>query len=61
MREVSKEVFYARIGPMNVHPRPEAHETFWETPTRQLIGKSTPGYKSEGEKRYFLADNGTTQ
>lgn len=55
MKEVTKDAFFERINPMNVHPRPERDMTYWETPTRQLIGKSTPGYMGTGPSTYFLA------
>jgi hypothetical protein len=54
LREVSEEEFFAKIGPMNVHPRSEEHATYWETPRRELIGVSHPGYKAVGEKKYFF-------
>lgn len=54
MREVSKDTFFATIGPMNVHPRSGRMETIWETPQRVVVGRSTPGYLCEGRKAYFL-------
>ena len=61
MREVTKAEFFATIGPQNVHPRAERDVTYWETPTRQLVGKSTPGYlcrdalgRWTDKKTYFL-------
>lgn len=63
MREVTKEEFFATVGQMNVHPRPEKMKTYWETPERQLMGVSTPGYKCEDEngrhtteKRYWVTE-----
>jgi len=56
MREVSKEEFYATIGPMDVIPRPFKEVTLWETRDRQVIGKSTPGYIFGGSKTYFLKE-----
>jgi hypothetical protein len=57
MREVTKDEFFAKIGPMNVHLRSEREETIWETPQREIIGRSTPGYVDTGivPKRWFLA------
>ena len=52
--EVTKDEFFATVGPMNVHPRPDKHVTEWETPGRHLIGRTTPGYLCEGPKAYFL-------
>lgn len=54
--KVSQEQFYAVIGPMDVHPRPERHVTYWETPNRTLVGRSTPGYLCVGPKEYFLVE-----
>jgi len=51
---VSKEEFYAFMGPQNVHPRAEPDCSMWETPSRQLLGISRPGYKCEGEEVYML-------
>lgn len=53
-REVTKEVFFAKVGPMNVHPRSEPDASYWETPNRQLVGTSTPGYMGGTDQRYFL-------
>ncbi len=56
MREVSKAEFFAFIGPQNVHPRPEADATYWETPARNLVGVSRPGWKNPGDaKSYSIA------
>lgn len=55
MREVTKDEFFATVGQMNVHPRPERDASFWETPGRQLMGKTTPGYMGGAEPhRYFV-------
>lgn len=54
MREVSRDQFFATVGPMNVHPRAEKDASYWETPSRQLIGRTEPGYMCEGPERYFL-------
>jgi hypothetical protein len=53
--EVTKEQFFAATGPLNVHPRVERDACFWELPNRRLIGTTTPGYLSEGERTYRLA------
>jgi len=53
-REVTKEEFFSTVGQMNVHPRPERDASYWETPSRQLMGKSTPGFAGMGPKRYFV-------
>lgn len=55
MIEVTKEEFYAFMMTQNVHPRPEPHQSVWETPYREVLGISRPGYKCEGEEVYMLA------
>ena len=56
MREVTQDEFFARMNPMNVHPRPLVDRSSWETPDRRVIGESLPGYRNPGDaKRYFLA------
>ena len=54
---VSKEAFFATIGKMNVHPRPERDITYWETPFRVIVGISYPGYipTKEQSKRWMIA------
>lgn len=49
MVEVSKEEFFAMLGPLNVHPRCASPDyTDWELQdgTRKMIGRSTPGWAS---------------
>jgi hypothetical protein len=53
-RHVDKATFFASIGTLNVHPRSERHITYWETPSRQVVGISTPGYMCEGPITYHL-------
>lgn len=45
------------MGPRNVTPRAEADRSVWETPYREVLGISRPGYKCEGEEAYMLADS----
>jgi hypothetical protein len=56
MHEVNKDEFYAVIGPQDVHPATANPDcTIWETPTRQVVGWSYPGWRNPGEpKRYAL-------
>ncbi len=55
-RKVTRDEFFAVIGPMNVHPNSARDVTMWETPARTVIGKSTPGYADPGpHKEWFLA------
>lgn len=56
MKTVSKEEFYAFMGQQNVHPRSEPDRSVWETPNRQVLGVSRPGYKCEGEEVYMLTE-----
>lgn len=58
MREVTKSEFFEKIYRLNlnVHPRVERDASYWETPSRVMIGKTTPGYMCEGRKAYFLTD-----
>lgn len=60
MREVTKEEFHATVGQMNVHPRAEPEASYWETPSRVLMGKTTPGYRDGGTPniptRYFVTE-----
>lgn len=44
MVEVTKEQFYASVGQLDVHPRPEGDHSSWETRTREVVGRTTPGY-----------------
>lgn len=64
MVEVTKEKFFQVIGPMNVHPRAERMYSSWETPQRQLIGRTEPGYLCQDEHgnrmtktKFFLVDS----
>jgi hypothetical protein len=54
MMVVSEEEFYAFMGQRNVHPRSEPNFSAWETPSRELLGISRPGYKCEGNEVYML-------
>lgn len=64
MVEVSKDKFFHVIGPMDVHPRSERMYSSWETPRREVIGKTTPGYMCQDDQgnrttktTFFLADH----
>lgn len=57
MRRVTREEFFAFMRPRNVHPRSEPDRSVWETPYREVLGISTPGYKCEGEESYMLAES----
>jgi hypothetical protein len=54
-REVSRDEFYAFMGPKNVHPRPRPDFTEWVVQgSHDIIGRSYPGYLSEGAHAYYL-------
>jgi hypothetical protein len=54
MIEVTKERFYSSIAHLNVHPRPEPLITIWEIQgTREMVGKSVPGYMFPGDKHVY--------
>lgn len=55
-RRVTPDEFYSTVGRLNVHPRSEKNETFWETPSRVLLGRSTPGYLGVEECAYYIID-----
>ena len=53
MRTVSKEEFYAIMGPRNVHPHPEKQRIVWkQCVSGQVVGIETPGYLLEGAESY---------
>ena len=63
MREVTKDQFFAVIGPLDVQPSLQnPNHTDWETRSRQIIGRSVPGWRNgyvegkETPKQYFLKD-----
>ena len=60
MKTVSKEEFFAFMGPRNVNPRAEPDYSVWETPYREVLGISRPGYKCEGEEVYMLSEPNTS-
>jgi hypothetical protein len=53
---VSEEEFFAYVGgPRNVHPRAEENFSSWEiVSTRELVGRSTPGWKNPGGPRTYM-------
>ena len=57
-KEVTKDEFFAAIGPKDVHPSTEkADVTLWrlQDTTRKVIGRSFPGWKNPSEPtRYEL-------
>jgi hypothetical protein len=52
---VSRDEFFDCMGPLNVHPS-VMNPAFssWETPSRQVIGRSYPGYKHPGDPKAFM-------
>ena len=63
MIEVTKERFHASVGQLDVHPRAERDHSSWETRSREVVGRTEPGYMCRdkdgyytNEKRYWVAD-----
>jgi len=63
MKEVTQEQFFASVGQMDVHPRVERDHSAWETRSRELVGRTEPGYMCcdkdgcyTSERRYWVAD-----
>lgn len=56
MVEVNEKRFFAVMGTCDVHPRATPDCSIWETPSREILGRSEPGYKSPTgkTKRFFL-------
>lgn len=54
---VKKEHFFATVGRLNVHPRSEKNACYWETPRRELLSITTPGYLCAGPTAYFVLPN----
>lgn len=59
--EVTKDAFFRRIGPMNVHPRVgdqagRYHSSSWETPARVVVGRSVSDAHGIEPTRFWLAD-----
>lgn len=60
-RDVSREEFYAVVGPLSVHPSPERDRTVWRhTHSLAVVGISTPGYLCEGAQTYRLLEKSRT-
>lgn len=58
MVEVTADRFFEVVGPMDVHPNSLDFHTIWETPQREVVGRSLPGWKQPGEpKVYFLTSS----
>lgn len=55
---VTKEQFWAFImtAPYDIHPRCEKMENLWELRDRTVIGRTTPGWKCDGEKSWQLTE-----
>jgi hypothetical protein len=59
--EVSRDEFFAVVGPLDVTPRALPDRTEWETGNRRFVGRSYPGYKMEGPCRWLLAPASRTE
>jgi hypothetical protein len=56
MEIVSKDEFFAAVGPRDIITRPDREYTTWETRDRVVIGRSVPGYMaSTSAKTYMLS------
>ncbi len=54
MREVTKDEFFAAIGPMDVHPRPmRTHSEWIDQRTFREVGRSWPGYINPGDPAVY--------
>lgn len=58
MREVTKEEFYAAMGPKDVHPQSQRFHTDWVGRHGQLLGRESTGYASghHAKTQYFLCE-----
>ncbi len=64
MKIVTREEFFAYMGPRDVHPRAEPERSVWiDQRTHAILGQTTPGYRngwtSEGKAPdvYMLSDD----
>ncbi|MAM39013.1 MAG: hypothetical protein CL949_11070 [Erythrobacter sp.] len=56
-RSVSKDEFFAVMGPLDVHPNNERDITHWRLRDRTLVGQSEPGWMPDGKpNRYFIIE-----
>lgn len=57
-REVTKDEFFSVLGPLDVVLNlGDPSVTLWETRSRHVLGKTTPGWKFPGEEpHYYLRD-----
>lgn len=56
--QVTKARFFAVIGPRDVHPHPERNHCEWmHQSSRNMVGKTTPGYMGTGESTYALRED----
>lgn len=60
-REVSKDDFFAKVGPMDVNPRVDGatlkgrfYTSHWETPGRHVVGRSVSDGWGIEETQFFL-------
>ena len=57
MKEVTKQKFYAVMGQLDVLPDPEPQHTVWKhRVTREVLGRSTPGYLMQGKESFFAVE-----
>lgn len=52
---VTKDEFYAAIGPLDVHPSMLSPDfDSWELRDRTVIGRSYPGWRNPGEPHVYM-------
>ena len=57
MIEVTKDEFFRLVGVGNIHPTAEKFESVWrDQRTRVIVGVTTPGYLSVGEKSFRVTE-----
>lgn len=63
MIEVTRDQFFAYVGPRDVSPRcADPHYSLWELRDRTVVGKSTPGWKYPAEPcAYYLIESAARQ
>lgn len=61
MRSVSRDEFFATVGSLDVHPRVDVstlkdrwHESDWETPQRQRLGRTRSDSWGVEPTRYWV-------
>lgn len=62
MIEVTRDEFYACMGPLDVHPHPWPNRTEWKLRDRRLVAVSFPGYMGNYiDPAKYLVEEATLQ